>query len=90
MVLFCDKTCKIFDVMKKLIGVIPVKKGLYRESAHTASKATEMLTLEELHRRMGHIAPDTARHLVTEGAIEGIKLGDSSMLQMCTSCEYCM
>jgi transposase InsO family protein len=93
-VLFRNNTCKIYDSSKKLIGVIPKRGGLYRvdhspgESAHAATKATETLTLEELHRMMGHIAPETARRLVTEGAVEGIDLDDSGMPQTCSSCEY--
>ena len=35
-----------------------------------AGMAAEVVTIEELHRRMGHISPEAARRLVSEGAIE--------------------
>ena len=50
--------------------------------------AAEVVTIEELHRRMGHISPEAVRRLVSEGAIEGIKLDKLSQLWSCDSCEY--
>ena len=48
----------------------------------------EVVTVEELHRRMGHISPEAARRLVKDGAIDGIEIGESSDLKSCDSCEY--
>ena len=42
--------------------------------------AAEVVTIEELHRRMSHILPEAVRQLVSEGAIEGIELDKSSQL----------
>ena len=50
--------------------------------------AAEVVTIEELHWRMGHILPEAARWLVSEGAIEEIKIDKSTQLQSCNSCEY--
>ena len=50
--------------------------------------AAEVVTIEELHRRMGHILLEAARCLVSEGAIEGIEIDKSSQLQSCDSCKY--
>ena len=50
--------------------------------------AAKVMMIEELHQRMGHISPEAARCLVSEGAIEGIKIDKSSQLWSCDSCEY--
>ena len=50
--------------------------------------AAEVVMIEELHQRMGHILPEVMRHLVSKGAFEGIKLDKSSQLRSCDSCEY--
>ena len=53
-----------------------------------AGVAREVLTVEELHCRMGHIAPETAKQMVSEGAIDGMEVNLSSTIQSCNSCEY--
>ena len=47
-----------------------------------------VVTIEELHRRMGHISLEASRRLVSERAIEGIEIDKSTQLQSCNSCEY--
>ena len=77
-----------------MIGDVPWRNGLYRvdhsmeTGGEIAGMAAEVVTIEELHRRMGHISPEAARRLVSEGAIEGIELDKSSQLRSCDSCEY--
>ena len=46
------------------------------------------MTIKELHCRMGHIAPETAKQMVSNGAIEGIDVDLASEIQQCDSCEY--
>jgi len=36
--------------------------------------AVEQITLDELHRRMGHIAPHAAKDLVNKGMVTGLIL----------------
>ena len=50
--------------------------------------AAEVVMIEELHCWMGHILLEAVRCLVTEGAIEGIKLDKCSQLMSCYFCEY--
>jgi hypothetical protein len=50
------------------VGEIKVRNGLYRVDNQTEPTAMvvgtrKVVTLEELHRRMGHIAPEAARQL---------------------------
>jgi hypothetical protein len=53
-----------------------------------AGVAKEVLTVEELHRRMGHIAPEAAKCMVSTGSVIGIELDSSSTIVSCDSCEY--
>jgi hypothetical protein len=80
---------KIFNSMKKLLGEIPVSKGLFRgkhiESTHTAM---ETVTVNDLHCWMGHIAPDAMKLLVKKGIVEGIHLDETQSVCTCDSCEF--
>ncbi|KIN93571.1 hypothetical protein M404DRAFT_102326, partial [Pisolithus tinctorius Marx 270] len=48
------------------------------------------LTMEEIHIRLGHIAPEAIRcHTPKDGTITGIKLDKAhSTMGACNSCEY--
>ena len=37
---------------------------------------------------MGHIAPETAKQMVSNGVVEGIEVDLTTMAQACDSCEY--
>jgi hypothetical protein len=91
-VVFSDATCRIFDSKRELVGVIPVGNGLYRvihkPRLEEVSMAAEMVTINDLHCRMGHIAFDAARDLVRRGLVEGLELDESSQPGSCDSCEY--
>ena len=51
-------------------------------------KYQEILTIEELHQQMGHIAPKTAKQMVSSEAIKGIKIDLTSEIKQCNSCKY--
>ena len=54
-------------------------RGLYCIThAAESANAVETISVMELHRRMGHIAPTSARALVEKGLIVGIKLDPDS------------
>ncbi len=64
-------------------------RGLYRithpgESAH----AVETISVMELHRRLGHIAPASARALVEKGLVTGVKLDPDSREAQCDACLF--
>jgi hypothetical protein len=93
--LFRDDFCRIFDQKQKVLGVINKRNGTYRvqhttstESGATAASTIETVSVEELHRRMGHIAPEAAKRLVKDGLVTGIKLDGSTEIKSCESCEY--
>jgi hypothetical protein len=92
-VLFRANFCRIFDPKNKGIGHIHVtSNGLYRvdhgEAVLSAGMKTK-LTLLELHRRMGHIAPDAVRKLVEDKRVVGVELEDDrEEMGTCESCEF--
>jgi hypothetical protein len=89
---FFGGKCTIKDPNGDLVGEIPISSnGLYRVAhgvGESANIAVETVTVMELHRRMGHIAPDAARKLVEDKLVTGIKL-DTSTTES-TFCESCV
>ena len=85
--------CHIWARRREKVGVIPKnQKGLYRveheqDSAHAA---VEALTLDQFHRRMGHISPEIACKLVQDKFVTGVRLEHtpSGNPFFCESCVY--
>jgi len=85
--------CVITDPNGVIIGEVPKnQKGLYRveHDLETADVASEELTLEQFHRRMGHISPESARTLVSRGLVTGVFLDLTDHVRpfFCESCVY--
>ena len=53
-----------------------------------AGEVQEVLSVEELHHQMGHVAPEAARKMVSSRAIEGIDVDLTGDLKRCASCKY--
>lgn len=80
--LFRDKRCQVFNARKKKLGEIPLSKGLYclkhsRRIFAGLTKASEPLTMQEIHARLGHIAPAAIRAMLKDGTISGITLDEA-------------
>jgi hypothetical protein len=79
---------------RKMLVQILMKGGLYcveHEKGVDVAAAVipEVVSIEKLHRLMGHIAPKAAKALVEKGLVEGFKLdGSSKMPWVCSSCKY--
>ena len=96
--LFHDKRCQVFDLRKKKkLGEIPLTSGLYSLRSSQAAKKLfagvakhgEPLTMQEVHERLGHIAPDSIHQMVKDGTITGITLDEAhESMGTCDSCEY--
>ena len=75
-----------------ILGTIDVRNGLYRVDNESyeiiASAAMEMVTMEDLYKRMGHISPGVAKKMVEDNLVDGVKLDESSDIRSCDSCEY--
>lgn len=90
---FHGEHCRIYDKNRRLLGKIVVKGGLYRVYAarpegESAGKVEEMLTIDELHRRLGHVSHERARRLVEKKMVTGILLDPDSEPTVCESCEW--
>jgi hypothetical protein len=78
----------IFNPKRRLIGEINARNDHPSEPNAMVASTKEVVTVEELYQRMGHIPPEVARQLIKDGAIEGIEIDESSDLKSCDSCEY--
>jgi Pol polyprotein, beta-barrel domain/Integrase core domain/GAG-pre-integrase domain len=91
-VLLKDRKCLIRDSRGTLLGLIPLSNGLYKvehmSMAAAANVARKSLTLDELHRRMGHISPQAAQKLVQDGIMTGLDLDMASQPGLCTTCAH--
>ena len=95
--LFHDKQCQVFDARKKKLGDIPLTSGLYSlRSSHAArrlfaglAKHSEPLTMQEVHERLGHIAPNSIHQMIQDRTVTGITLDEAHKLMgTCDSCKY--
>jgi transposase InsO family protein len=72
------------------IGHIPRTQGCLYKVVHMleSANAVESMSLMELHRHLGHIAPSSARKLVQSRAIVGIELDPDSQETDCDACIF--
>lgn len=91
---FADGKCTIRGPDGDLVGEVPkTNRGLYRVDRGGVEEdgvaAVETVSLDQLHRRMGHISPKVARHMVTKGFVTGVKLDNEGLQDIfCESCVY--
>ncbi|CDO76235.1 hypothetical protein BN946_scf184644.g9 [Trametes cinnabarina] len=96
-VVFKNSECCILRSDGTCIAIIPLINGLYRlhiSHSETAAAAvdsakgiTRAVTRTELHRELGHIAPEAAREMVTKGHVEGLVLSElDGPVADCESC----
>lgn len=74
-----------------VVGTIPKSNGLYRlvdKVEGEANAVVERITLDDLHRRMGHISVQAAKRLVQDGFVEGIAL--TALEESTGQCESCI
>lgn len=93
-VTFGGGMCQIREANGKVLGTIPRTSQCLYKIPHEAisglaAAAEEMITLDQFHRRMGHISPYTARKLVKEKLVTGVKL-DGSSINIPIFCESCV
>jgi hypothetical protein len=76
------------------IGVVPQTNGLYRVSItqngssgpEEALAASGKMSINELHRKMGHINHDDLRRMMKDGSIMGIELDNTPKDEICPDC----
>ena len=86
-------SCIIRSPKSNIIGRIPEVRGLYRvsdsphsPSTHVANTASKLMSISELHRRMGHVNHDDLRRMVEKGMVTGINLDLNSKPEFCEAC----
>jgi hypothetical protein len=93
-ILFCGNTCRIYSPSRTLITQIPKRGGLYRNFTprpqHTAyaGKTKESLSIDQLHRKLGHVGHKYIRQLLQKGLVTGVELDESSKPTFCESCKW--
>ena len=95
-VVFTGNVCRIYSKDREIIGEIKVKGGLYRvltkgtkAYTYTATPDNEdILSIDELHRRLGHVSHDRAKLLVNKGLVKGVTLEPGTEVVACESCEW--
>ena len=97
-VLMEDTSCTIYNPSYQPIAQIPETRGLYRISgspssspfsvaiSESACQTSKLVSIDELHRRMGHINHDDLLKMVHKGMVEGIDLNPASKPTFCEVC----
>jgi hypothetical protein len=89
---FGGSTCKIRNAKGDVMGRFQKIDGTYKvehKSSYLAATATNrktLMSLHDLHERMGHISPIVVRDLVWKGMIEGMELTDGNVDFQCRPC----
>ena len=91
--MFGGGKCVLRGPEGECVGQVPKNpKGLYRveHEADSANAATEAITINQFHRRMGHISPLIAKKLIDNKLIMGVHLAETPSGDpfFCESCVY--
>jgi len=78
----------------KVVRQIPETQGLYCISENTCNTnsqpathtATKVLSISQLHHKMGHINHDDLHKMVLKGMVSGIELDKDSKPKFCDVC----
>ena len=93
-IVFSEDLCRILKANKVQIGEIKEKRGLYRVYTISSPEGAnivgtkDVLSIDELHRRLGHISYDRVRLIVSKGLVEGVTFDRDSKPTVCESCEW--
>ncbi|RWR98872.1 retrovirus-related Pol polyprotein from transposon TNT 1-94-like protein, partial [Dinothrombium tinctorium] len=86
-VIFGDKNCRIKRGNKLLVEGFR-KGGLYLLNCEInyASIASDNISIEIWHHRLGHISKDTIRHMMTNKMVDGLSYSDITKDTVCEGC----
>ena len=93
-VTFKKGMCTITDPKSKIIGTVPNTDGLYKiasagnqpNKAESANVASGKMSINEAHRKLGHISHTAIKHAISKGFISGITLDPNSQPEFCEAC----
>jgi hypothetical protein len=86
---FENNACKILSPApkRKIIASIAQVNSLYAISAQAEESAhVAKLTINELHRALGHVAQGAVQYAVKQGLIEGAEPDSASTPKFCEAC----
>jgi GAG-pre-integrase domain len=84
--------CTIKNPKAKMVTTIPYMDGLYKlmskhpNKVETVNMASGKMSINEAHRKLGHIAHSTVKHTISKGFITGIELDNNSKPDFCEAC----
>jgi hypothetical protein len=93
---FQDLTWCIYKKDKTCVNVIKMKNRLYcvfthcpetATSAETPASPPKIMSINEFHLRLSHVAHKAAHSLVKKGLVHGVQL-DNSKATVCESCKW--
>jgi hypothetical protein len=74
----------------RTLATIPNADGLYRitmsKDKDYANVASTKISINEAHRKLGHISYDAIKHAISKGHITGIELDSDSKPDFCEAC----
>jgi Reverse transcriptase (RNA-dependent DNA polymerase)/gag-polypeptide of LTR copia-type/GAG-pre-integrase domain len=89
-VTFGKGMCQIMNKSGRTIATIPHSDGLYRISTskeiNYANVSSSKISIDDAHRKLGHISCDAIKHAITKGYILGIELDPESKPGFCEAC----
>ena len=85
--------CVIRSPKNNVIGEIPLVRGLYRihetqisTESHITMTVSRTMSINELHRKMGHVNYKDLRRMVKQDMVTGIDLDLNSRAEFCEAC----
>jgi hypothetical protein len=82
--------CILRDPKGQICGEINKIAGLYRSGCQNSDTNLmafhTTVSVNDLHSRMGHISPAAAKQMVESGAVEGVELDNTPILELCDAC----
>jgi GAG-pre-integrase domain len=91
-IMFNKGMCTIKNPKVQTVTTIPHIDGLYKLMAkhpnkvETVNTASGKMSINEAHRRLGHIAHSAVKHAIFKGFITGIELDNDLKLDFCEAC----
>ena len=92
LVMFSKGMCIIKDPKSKMVATVPHMDGLYKlvskqpNKMKTANTASGKMSINEAHRKLGHIAHSVICHALSNGLVTGINLDMNSEVEFCKAC----
>jgi hypothetical protein len=89
-VTFSKGMCQITNKNARTLATIPHSDGLYRittsKEVKYANISSSKISINDAHRKLGHISCEAIKHATSKGYITGIELDPKSKPEFCEAC----